>query len=207
MQKTTAQQIKARIHGRGRGAIFGPKDFLDLASHETARQTLLRLMEEGMIRRLKRGIYEYPQMSALFKAPAKPDPNEVAKTIARTHGWTILPSGDTALNMLGLSTQVPAQWQYFSDGPSKTYEWEGGTLRFKHRAIKETSNLSPSTALLVQALKALGKKRVDRSITEKIMAKMSEKDLARATHEAQYATSWVYEIIKAMAAERKGHHA
>jgi maltooligosyltrehalose synthase len=111
------------------------------------------------------------------------------------------------LNLLGLSTQVPAQWQYFSDGPSKTYEWDGGTLVFKHRTNKETTVLSPKTALLVQALKALGQNHIDDSVMDTLRARFDKKERARAIREARYATSWVYEIIKRLAAQGEAHHA
>ncbi|MDE3179764.1 MAG: hypothetical protein KGM47_08895 [Acidobacteriota bacterium] len=207
MRQDPSKQILARIYGSGRGNAFTPKDFLDLTSHETARQSLRRLADEGTIRRLMRGVYDYPAFSNLFNAPASPDPDAVARAIARSHGWTILPSGETALNLLGLSTQVPAQWEYYGDGPSKTYKWSGGTLAFKHRANKETTVLSPKTALVVQALKTLGKKRVDDSALDTLRAKLNEKERARAAREARYATSWVYEIIKRLAGTKERRHA
>jgi hypothetical protein len=153
-----------------------------------------------------RGVYDYPAFSALFNAPASPSPDAIARAIARAQGWTILPAGDTALNLLGLSTQVPAQWQYFSDGPSKTYEWQGGTLAFKHRTNKETTVLSPKTALLVQALKTLGQNRIDDSVIATLRAKFDEKERVRAIREARYATSWVYEIVKRLAEEEGPRH-
>ena len=203
MAQEPAAQILARIYGNGRGKAFTPKDFLDLASHETARKALSRLAEEGTIRRVMRGVYDYPAFSNLFHAPASPDPDAIARAIARAHGWTILPSGETALNLLGLSTQVPAQWQYFSDGPSQTYEWAGGMLAFKHRTNKETTILSPKTALLVQALKTLGQDRIDNSALEKLRSKFDKRERARAVREARYATSWVYEVIKQLAAKEE----
>jgi len=187
--------------------VFTPKDFLDLASHDTVRQALGRFVEHGNVRRIMRGVYDYPRYSTLLHAPASPDPDAIATAIARAHGWTILPTGDTALNLLGLSTQVPAQWQYFSDGPSKKYEWIGGTLAFKHRANKETTVLSPRTALIVQALKTLGESSVDDSVIATLRTKLDAKELARAVREARYVTSWVYEIIKRLAAEEKARHA
>jgi hypothetical protein len=207
MNEDPSSQILARIYGNGRGKAFTPKDFLDLASHETVRKALGRLAEEGTIRRIMRGVYDYPAFSTFLNAPASPDPDAIARAIARARGWTILPSGETALNLLGLSTQVPAQWQYFSDGPSKTYEWEGGTLAFKRRANKETTVLSPKTALLVQALKTLGENRVDDSVIDTLRARFDKKERARAVREARYATSWVYEIIKRLAAEKEPRHA
>ena len=152
----TNKRILQRIYGHGRGWVFIPKDFLDIASSTAVRQSLSRLKQQGTIRRLMQGVYDYPSFSTLLNAPSSPDPDAIARAIARAKGWTILPTGDTALNLMGLSTQVPAQYQYFSDGPSKRYTWQGGTLVFKHRTNKETTILSYRTALLVQALKSLG---------------------------------------------------
>lgn len=207
MAQAIADKILARIYGSGRGSAFTPKDFIDLASHEAARQTLSRFAKEGTVRRLLRGVYDYPAFSTLLNAPASPDPDSIARAIARAHGWTILPAGETALNILGLSTQVPAQWQYFSDGPSKTFEWQGGKLVFKHRANKETTVLSPKTALLVQALKTLGELRVDDSVISALQTKFDRREQARAVREARYATSWVYEIIKRLAAQGEAQRA
>ena len=207
MPQDIAAKILARIYGNGRGGVFTPKDFLDFASHETSRQTLARLARESTIRRLLRGVYDYPRFSTLLGAPASPDPDAIARAIARAHGWTILPAGETALNLLGLSTQVPAQWQYFSDGPSKTFEWQGGNLVFKHRANKETTILSPKTALLVQALKTLGETHVDDSVIDTLRAKFDKRERARAVREARYATSWVYEFIKRLSAQGEAQRA
>jgi len=229
------QQIFTRIRGYGKGAVFTPKDFLDLSTYDSAQKALARLEKQGALRRLMRGVYEYPAYSKLLDAPASPNPDAIARAIARAHGWTILPSGATALNLLGLSTQVPARWEYFSDGPYKTYKWSiagggggggagqrkpdadrlaggrrrrstgGGTLVFKHRTNKETTKLSPTTALLVQALKALGEKNVTRQTIAQLRKRLNAKERKRAVREARYATSWVYEIIKKLAQDQEGN--
>ncbi len=186
--------------------MFTPKDFLDIANHETVRKSLSRLTDAGTIRRLMRGVYDYPAHSTLFKGPSPPDPDAIARAIARTHGWSILPEGNTALNLLGLSTQVPAQWQYFTDGPTKTFRWDGGTLVFKHRAIKETSSLSHKTGLLTQALKTLGQAHINTKAINTLLNKFSVDDLNRAIREAQYVTSWVYEVIKNLASLKETQH-
>ena len=125
LDTAVSDKVSARICGTGRGKVFTPKDFLDLSSHESVRQILSRLAKKGEIRRLMRGVYDYPEFSKMLAAPASPDPDAIARAIARAHGWTIVPAGETALNMRGLSTQVPAHWQYFSDGPTKQYAWTG----------------------------------------------------------------------------------
>lgn len=207
MGTSLSEKVIARIYGTGRGKVFTPKDFQDLASHETARQALSRLARKGEIRRLMRGVYDYPEFSKMLGATASPDPDAIARAIARAHGWTIVPAGETALNMLGLSTQVPAHWQYFSDGPTKQYAWEGGSLVLKHRTNKETTVLSPKTALVVQALKTLGQAHVDDKVVAAIGKAMDARERVRALREARYATSWVYEIIKRLAEKEAVPHA
>lgn len=198
---TLSDMVLARIYWKGRGKVFAPKDFLDLASHEAVRQVLSRLARKGKIRRLLRGVYDYPKFSRMLGGPASPDPDGIARAIARAHGWTLVPAGETALNLLGLSTQVAAHWQFFSDGPTKRYAWEGGSLILKHRTNKETTALSPKTALVVQALKTLGKAHVDESVVAAVGRVMDARERARARREARYATSWVYEIFKRLAEE------
>ena len=194
--QTIYSKVLARIYGYGRGKVFSPMDFLDLGPHEAVRQTLARLEKEGTLRRVMRGLYEYPVKSPIFEGSASPDPDAIAQALARVHGWTITPEGNTALNLLGLSTQVPAKWEYVTDGPSKTYTWKDGSITFKHRANKETTIVSPRTALVVQALKALGEKNVNETTLETLRKKLNKKDLKRALREARYATTWVYEVLK-----------
>ena len=66
--------------------------------------------------------------------PASPD--ELARAIARDQNWTIGPKGDAALNILGLSTQVPAIYSYITDGPYRKIEYEGITIQFSKRSNK-----------------------------------------------------------------------
>jgi hypothetical protein len=207
MTINTTKRILQRIYGHGRGWVFIPKDFLDIASNAAVRQSLSRLKKQGTIRRLMQGVYDYPSFSTLLSAPSSPDPDAIARAIARANGWTILPTGDLSLNLVGLSTQVPAQYQYFSDGPSKRYAWQGGTLVFRHRTNKETTVLSPRTALLVQALKRLGESGTDTAVMVALRKKFSKQELNLALKEARYATSWVYNAIKQIAADEMMLHA
>jgi len=205
MQTILSEENKAdspilrRIQTAGDGAAFTAKDFLDLASYEAAKKTLQRLVNAGTLRRPLRGVYEVPGYSAVRKGLASPDPDALARAIARAHGWTLIPTGEAALNLLGLSTQVPAQWQYLSDGPTKTYVWDGGEIHLKHRANKEMAGLSPTTALLVQALKSLGESRINSSTLEALCARLSHDDRKRALQEARYTTTWIFEAIKRLA--------
>ncbi len=196
MSEIIADKVISRIYGHGRGWVFVLSDFSDIANPSTIKNILARIANKGIIRRIMRGVYDYPDTSKLLNELSPPDPEKIAQAIARSHGWTILPDGNTALNLLGLSTQVPSTWEYLSDGPYRSYEWFGNTMKFKHRANKETTILSPKTALIVQALKAFGEKHVDDNVITVISNHLDEKEKNKILKEAMYVTDWVYEVIK-----------
>jgi hypothetical protein len=203
MTQSIAKKIIRRIARHGRGWVFSTKYFFDCGDRYAVNMALHRLRKSGVIRQVLRGVYDYPRFSKLFNTPASPDPNDVAMTIARSYGWTICPSGETALNLLRLSTQVPAKLRYFTDGPSKKYRWQGTLLELSHRAIKETGGLSPRTALVVQALKALGKEHSDKKVIAVLRKELSEKELQKALQETQFATNWVYDTLRRVAGKEE----
>lgn len=196
MTLSYAEQIRQRIHEAEGGAMFISADFADIADTETIRRNLNRLVESGTIRRVLKGIYEKPKFSKLLQEPVAPNPDTVAKTLARNYHWTIAPDGNTALNLLGLSTQVPAVWTYISDGPYKTYQWNETKLVFKRRTNKEISGLSPITVLVVQALKTLGKEHVTPEVVAGLSEKLSAEDKTLLLKEAATSTDWVYDVIR-----------
>ena len=189
-------QIEERIRNSPKGAIFLTSDFTDLASSDTANKALLRLEEAGLIRRILFGVYEYPDYNKFLGEYVEPSPDMVAHALARKFGWTIVPCGDTALNMLGLSPQVPATWLYVSDGTYKEYTYGNITIKFKRTTNKEISKISYKTALVIQALKALGKESITSDIINKIAQTTTEDEKAAMFAEAKYATAWIYDIIK-----------
>lgn len=189
-------QIRERIISAEEGSVFVASDFADIADTATIRQCLKRLVHSGALRRILNGIFEKPKYSNLLKEYVAADPDAVAKALARSYHWTIAPGGNTALNQLGLSTQVTAVWSYISDGPYKTYEWNSTKLEFKHRTNKEITGLSYMTSLVIQALKTLGKANVTADIIETLSAKLSDEDKTAMLIEAAESTDWVYDTIR-----------
>ena len=192
------QEIRARILAAEDGAVFVAPDFADIADTATIRQGLKRLYQSGIIRRIIRGVYEKPKYSKLLDEYVAADPDAVAKALARSYHWTIAPCGNTALNLLGLSTQVTAVWSYISDGPYKTYEWNSTKLEFKHRTNKEITGLSYMTSLVIQALKTLGRTNVTTEIIQTLSEKLSEDEKQACLKEATESTDWVYDTIRKM---------
>ena len=143
-----------------------------------------------------RGVYENPKFNDFLGEYVKPHPDKVAKALARNYGWTIVPCGETALNMLGLSTQVPAVWLYVSDGNYREYTCGNFVIQFKRTTNKEISKISFKTALVIQAIKALGKDKITGDVIEKIRSLTTDKEKEQMFVEAKYATAWIYDVIK-----------
>ena len=196
MEKGYMQEIQERVLTAEDGSIFIASDFADIANANTVRSALYRLVQNGSLRRILNGIFEKPKFSRLLNEYVAADPDAVAKALARSYHWTIAPCGNTALNLLGLSTQVTVVWSYISDGPYKTYRWNNTKLEFKHRTNKEITGLSYMTILVIQALKTLGKENVTSRTIRVLRSRLSEEDKAAMLIEAAESTDWVYDTIR-----------
>lgn len=190
------KRIRERVLSTENGMVFTTSDFADIADSDTVRQSLNRLVNSGILRRVFRGVFEKPKYSNLLKEYVATDPNAVANALARSYHWTIAPCGNTALNFLGLSTQVTATWSYISDGPYRIYEWDSTRIEFKHRANREITGLSYITVLVVQALKTLGKDNVTPEIIRILSDRLDSKDKVLILKESAETTDWIYDIIK-----------
>ena len=189
-------QIRGNIERAEAGSVFVSTDFTDITDKKTVNMGLIRLADEGLIKKILFGVYYKPEFNELLGESVAPSPNNVAHALARNFGWTIVPCGDTALNLLGLSTQVPSQWVYVSDGAYKEYTFDNTTIKFKRTTNKEISKLSYKTALTIQALKALGKDNVSEQIICRLKKALSEEEKEKMLAESKSATSWVLELIK-----------
>ena len=197
MDKTTnLKLIRDRINRSDIGTVYVAVDFVDISDKTSVNAYLARLVDEGLIRRVLRGVYDKPEYNDFLEEYVAPSPDKVANALARNFGWTIVPCGDTALNLLGLSTQVPAAWVYVSDGTYKEYTYDNTTIQFKRTTNKEVSKLSYKTALTVQALKALGKDKIDDTVISRLSKLLTAKEKQTMLEEAKAATSWIYEYIK-----------
>lgn len=196
MQSSYSEQIKQRIENSPSGTIFINSDFIDIAETETIRRNLNRITQTGLLRRVLNGIYEKPKYSKLLKEYVAVDPDQVAKAIARNYHWTIVPCGYTALNLLGISTQVTAIWSYISDGPYRKYEWNNTCIKFKHRTNKEISGLSYMTRLIIQALKTLGKENISKEVIVMLSDRLTFEEKTTMLKEAAESTDWVYNVIR-----------
>lgn len=195
-QDSIAKRIMEQIENGDHDSVYIATDFSDLGEYNAVRQALLRLEKLGKIQKIMRGVYYYPRYSELIQEYEAPSPNKVAEAIARRLNWTIAPCGDTALNALGLSTQVPAKWSYISDGAYKQFQIGNLSIEFKHRNNREISGMSPITALIIQALKAIGKENISETQLEIIRRKLSADEKDTVLKEAQQSAVWIFDMVK-----------
>jgi hypothetical protein len=203
MQQIIENKIISRVYGNGRGWAFSQADFADLGLRSTIDSALRRRAAEGVIRRVIRGIYDYPRYSRALHGPSSPDIDQMAQALARKFGWRIQPDGATAQNLLSLSTQIPARAVYLSDGPNRSYTIGKTSLAFEHTALKEAVFRMPESRLVVQALKAYGEDRITPKIVAKIRKKFPLALRQRMLRDTKTATGWVYAVIQDIAKEEE----
>ena len=112
------------------------------------------------------------------------------------NNWTIGSKGDVALNILGISTQVPAVYHYISDGPYKKVEYGNILIVFEKRTNRALSGYSYKMILIIEAIKTLGPDHMDDVIRKKILSKCSKRDLIELNHDGKNSRRWIYEEIK-----------
>jgi len=194
---SSQDKVLSRVYGNGRGYAFSSSDFIDKLSITNIDKALSTLTKKKKIRRVARGIYDYPKYSELLKKELSPDIEKVALAYARKFNWNIEVSGNTALNILGISTQVVGKYTYLSNGPNKIYKLENGsTIEFKKSSLKNIGFKYEESSLIVQALKALGKDRVDEAIIKAIKEKIEPNKFAKILNDTKSSTVWIYETIK-----------
>lgn len=193
------EKILHRIRAFAPHMVFCVNDFLDIAPNATVRQILKRLADDEEIKRVNEGFYYAPKYSELISEYEAVSVHELALAIARKYNWNIAPYNSTALNLLGLSTQVPTHYKYISSGRDKAFAVGNTILEFKRVNPGEIANMSLKTATVIQAIKSLGKHNISRDSILKIRAHLSKIELLSLMNEAKSAPSWIYEVIREVA--------
>ncbi|HEN2536166.1 TPA: hypothetical protein U4S12_002080 [Streptococcus agalactiae] len=188
--------ISDKINSFDSHKVFFANDFLDVASNATVRQILKRLADEDKIKRVIYGFYYNPRYSELIGEYEEVSIHELAIAIARKYNWNIAPYNSTALNLLGLSTQVPTHYKYISSGRYKEYKIGDTVLEFKKVNPGEIANMSLKTATVIQAIKSLGKENITNEVIQKIRENLSEKERIDLMNESKSVPAWIYEVIR-----------
>lgn len=195
---TVSNKILKRIQHKGRGAVFAPKDFLDLGGRAVVDQTLSRMSRRGTIRRLGRGLYDYPRISPRL-GPLSPDLDDVAKAVAKQTDSRLQISGARAANALGLTTQVPAKTVYLTDGPSRRVKVGGQVVQLRHTTPRNLAGAGKPSGVILQALRYLGRDAVDLGVVQRLSQSLSVNDKLSLKRDGAHAPDWARPVIDQIA--------
>jgi Family of unknown function (DUF6088) len=159
-----ADKIMKRIHSYGHDRwVCTSKDFLDLGSRSTIYKALSRLVKDGLLRRISKGLYDLPRMSSILNRLAPPDIDATLQAMARRDHTIFVPDGIVAANSLGLTNAVPAKMTYLTNGTTRILNVGGRTVQIKHARNYLMSWLKRPGLTVVLALDWLGKQIVSNS--------------------------------------------
>lgn len=183
------------IMSENQGKIFSINDFYELGTKNTIKSVLYRLNKEGKVVRLLDGLYTKPKYSKILKEYSYPDINAVAKKIADKFSWTIVPAEDMALNYVGISTQVPNEHIYISDGDYREYLYRNKKIIFKHTTNRDITSYLRELSILIQAIKAFGKDKIGEKDIKRLAfyAERIKEDLKKDTLKLPF---WIQEVLE-----------
>jgi hypothetical protein len=192
-------RIAARIRAKGRGGVHISKDFLDLGTRAAVDQALSRMRKEGTIRRIGRGIYDYPRTNPRLGIELSPDADQVAQAVARGRGGQFQLSGASAANDLGLTTQVPGKTVYLTDGSSGKVRLGKQTLTLKHVSPKRLTSRDKVMGPVLQALYFIGKDGLTDDVVSRLRSTLSDTDRKKLLLQSRYAVGWLSEAARKIA--------
>lgn len=154
-------EITKRIENMHEGQILFISDFSDLNGNEKVVSRVLSAEEKkGNIVRLAKGMYLRPKSTRF--GIVYPSVDEMVKAIAHRDKSKVQPCGMTALNMLGLSTQVPTKYTYLTSGSSRKLKLGDRLIELKRSVPKNFVFKTTLGALLMQTMKSLGEKNISK---------------------------------------------
>jgi hypothetical protein len=192
--QTIENAVRSRVFGHGRGWCFTPKHFLDLGNDTSIRKALSLLQKQKVIRRIAQGLYDYTREHETL-GMVSPNIDAVAKAIAEKNGAKIQPSGAYAANLIGLSEQVPGRVVFLTDGPPKKLKIGKLEINFKQATVKNMFAAGSREALVIQALKFMGKEHIDDIIlrtTKKFLKRSNRKEFEK---NMQFAPQWIRSLL------------
>ena len=198
--QTVDAQIVAAIRKRGPGSVFVPVDFLNFGSREAVDVVLHRLAKKGTIRRLARGLYDYPKVHQIL-GPLMPSADTVAWALAGRDRTRLQPGGAYAANTLGLTEQVPAKVVFLTDGPARTVRIGPMTIELRHTTPKNMEPAGRLSGLLVQAFRELGQEHITPDRLEHLRRTIPHEKRKELLQDLRLAPTWMQPIFRELAGE------
>ena len=196
--QTIDSKLKSRIYGHGRGSVFTPNDFLDLGGRDAVDKALSRLATRGEVRRLARGLYEYPREHPEL-GTLSPDIERVAKALAGKGRLRLQPAGAYATNLLGLSEQVPAKAVFLTDGPSRTVKIGRQEIQLRRTTPRNMAAAGRLSGLLMQAFRSLGRQHITRQRLARLKLTLPAKERKQLIKDLPLAPTWMHPFFRELA--------
>lgn len=190
MHKSVYEKLRKQVEKRGRGAVFVTREFLDLGSRAAVDEAFSRLAKEGVIRRLGRGLYDYPRLHPTL-GPVPADADLVAAALARKTSSRIQSTGARAANALGLSTQVAARPVYLTDGGRRAVQVGGQTIELRHAAPRSLAGAGRIEGTVIQALRHLGPDQIGADTIKRLRQTLTPREKVALRREALSAPGWL----------------
>ncbi len=197
LSDSTASSVLRLIQARRRGAVFVPTDFAHQGTREAIDAALSRLARDGTIRRLCRGVYDYPKKHPRFGLQA-PSVDAVARAIARGTGEDIVIGNAKAASLLGITTQVPARAVFLTDGTNRTLHItveDGGGFDIQFRRSTRRAGGDSKAGIVLRALRFLGRDGIEAKTIRKLRRDLDDNDKRRLLALQPKAEGWMWSII------------
>jgi hypothetical protein len=194
MNESINSQIEAKVKRAKPGAIFLPSDFKDLGTSTAIRKALSRLVEQKVLVRMGQGIYATPIHDKVF-GDVLPSMEEIAMTLAKKEHVKIMPTGQYALNKIGLSTQVPMKMVYLTNGTKKNISLGKSSIVFQPTTTKKLAMIGTITSLLFLGLEELDLDNLSKSDTNKIINLLKKEDEKKLKHDLKLAPSRISDFV------------
>jgi len=193
-------RIIAAIRGHGRGSVFVPADFLNIGSRKAVDVALHRLARQGTIRRLARGVYDFPKEHPVL-GPLAPSAEAVARALAGRDRTRLQPSGAYAANALGLSEQVPAKAVFLTDGPARTVKIGPTTIQLRRTTPKNMETAGRLSGLLIQAFRELGQENMTPARLAHLKRTLPADKRRELLKDLRLAPAWMHPFFRELAGE------
>ena len=194
MFRSVEEHILINIRKAGRGTLFFLESFIAYGNPEAVKKALQRLVNADELERVATGIYVRPKTDSVI-GKLTPGIEEIAKAIAKRDKARIVPTGLYALNRLGLSTQVPLNVVYLTDGTARKVRIGNRTITFKKTTPKNVAAVGEISRLVIQALRTIGKDKVTDDEIKHIQTLLSKEKPTRLQHDIRLAPVWIREIM------------
>lgn len=191
--KEASNSVVNRIEQMEKGSIFFPSDFMDISSSDAIRQSLSRMVKKGSIKRIAQGIYCIPRENKMLGLEIMPTYDEIAKRVAERDKVKIVPTGDTALNQTGLSTQIPVNTIYLTNGARKQIALANGNkIIFREsNELRIFEFVSRLMMLVVSAMRTIGESLITDNQVERLKELSNKVPLQDYNHDIMLAPAWV----------------